>query len=636
MGTRLKSANNASTTLSAGITAVNVSLTVADSSLFPDAPFRITIDAEIIEVGAIDKINHVFSSLTRGIENTVATEHNIGATVENRFTAGTHEELIDKFGGTIEGPLEIMGLKTRDLGKTTGAARWIKIARIQNANPIDGDEAAVIMGTFYLQNDIALAGTAQSIIHFAFGVRDGIKPMLFYYGDSRPKFRVYLHDDGWHYLYVEQPIWSRFSNIVYRHYNCVEYWTVEDPTADANLTLVWNSETDSVQNVWVGKEKIETETGAQTKVNTHANRTDNPHNVTAAQAGAVPATDVVTVAAANKLLKLNGSAKLPASITGDAATVGGKTPGNASGQIPISNGTVCTNLNAEMVGGKKLTDLVQISQQISIGVAEYHPSIVVYMGAMTVVGTDIYGFLPQAGNPAFYRVDTINKTVTNLSTISNIYGAQIPCGWWDGGNYIYYAVADNLQTGTWYIKRYSISGNSWSQIYTTTESAGLSAISIFGEGSYLYLTFNISSKLHSAKISTSGAVAYKGDALIGNVSQSLIWKSGSYLYVPAGSAVTRLIESTGKKDSTLTITLPNNYNLSGRGMTFSGKILAIASTSTSSSIVYFNGDWNPKKLILPSPIDTIDNKFAYVESTGKLWIFDGKQAISIDIPDVLN
>jgi hypothetical protein len=41
--------------------------------------------------------------------------------------------------------------------------------------------------------------------------------------------------------------------------------------------------------------------------------------------------------------------KLPGSITGDAATVGGKTPGT---EIPLKDGTVQTNLNADMVDGK--------------------------------------------------------------------------------------------------------------------------------------------------------------------------------------------------------------------------------------------------------------------------------------------
>ena len=41
---------------------------------------------------------------------------------------------------------------------------------------------------------------------------------------------------------------------------------------------------------------------------------------------AVNSADVVTAAAANKILKLNGDGKLPASITGDAATLGGQAP----------------------------------------------------------------------------------------------------------------------------------------------------------------------------------------------------------------------------------------------------------------------------------------------------------------------
>lgn len=58
-----------------------------------------------------------------------------------------------------------------------------------------------------------------------------------------------------------------------------------------------------------------------------------------------------TTATAGKLLALDGDAKLPASITGDAATVAGIAPGNATGQIPLSNGTRNVNLNADRVDG---------------------------------------------------------------------------------------------------------------------------------------------------------------------------------------------------------------------------------------------------------------------------------------------
>lgn len=54
---------------------------------------------------------------------------------------------------------------------------------------------------------------------------------------------------------------------------------------------------------------------------------------------------------ANKVPRLDATGKGAFSITGDAATVAGKTVGNASGNVPLSNGTVNTNLNADMVDG---------------------------------------------------------------------------------------------------------------------------------------------------------------------------------------------------------------------------------------------------------------------------------------------
>src|SRR5690606_35114137 len=88
---RLKAANNAQSLLSANITASATSLTVADGSVFPEPPFLITIDDEIIEVGT--KTGNTFSGLLRGQEGTVAAPHSSGAIVENRMTAGSYNEL---------------------------------------------------------------------------------------------------------------------------------------------------------------------------------------------------------------------------------------------------------------------------------------------------------------------------------------------------------------------------------------------------------------------------------------------------------------------------------------------------------------------------------------------------------------
>lgn len=95
-GPRLQVANNAQTTISASVTADDLSFVVANSTNFPAAgPFRITIDAEVMEVKTIDKATNTFSDITRGLEGTVAAVHNAGASVENRFTAGTFMELGD-------------------------------------------------------------------------------------------------------------------------------------------------------------------------------------------------------------------------------------------------------------------------------------------------------------------------------------------------------------------------------------------------------------------------------------------------------------------------------------------------------------------------------------------------------------
>ncbi|AEE95796.1 hypothetical protein [Mahella australiensis] len=74
-------------------------------------------------------------------------------------------------------------------------------------------------------------------------------------------------------------------------------------------------------------------------VDAHATRTDNPHVVTAAQIGAANIlTQVKTVDGAESGL--------------DADLLDGLNSGNAAGNIPISNGTVNANLNADKVDGE--------------------------------------------------------------------------------------------------------------------------------------------------------------------------------------------------------------------------------------------------------------------------------------------
>lgn len=70
------------TFLTAGIMGAVTSLTVNSASGYPDPPFTIRCEAEIILVGA--KSGTTFSSLTRGFDGTTATPHAFGAVVEHR------------------------------------------------------------------------------------------------------------------------------------------------------------------------------------------------------------------------------------------------------------------------------------------------------------------------------------------------------------------------------------------------------------------------------------------------------------------------------------------------------------------------------------------------------------------------
>jgi hypothetical protein len=58
---------------------------------------------------------------------------------------------------------------------------------------------------------------------------------------------------------------------------------------------------------------------------------------------------------------------LQAEEAGDANTLGGRLPGNASGRIPINNGTVSLNLNADLLDGRHASDLEMPSGAMVLG-----------------------------------------------------------------------------------------------------------------------------------------------------------------------------------------------------------------------------------------------------------------------------
>lgn len=105
MLTLLNAHNDAFTRLVADVTSTDTFFDVEDASKFPDPPFRVWINEEIIEVRAIDRVTNRFSELVRGVEGTTPAFHSIGSLVENVFTAGTYQELVNAINSkeTTEG-----------------------------------------------------------------------------------------------------------------------------------------------------------------------------------------------------------------------------------------------------------------------------------------------------------------------------------------------------------------------------------------------------------------------------------------------------------------------------------------------------------------------------------------------------
>ena len=128
---RLHTANLAFTNLTVGISSSSTALTLVDPLSFPDeGPFKISIGSEIIKVGNISTTGSgLCTTLTRGDEGTVAAAHDTEATVANKLTAGTIEEVfdgvdeaiaavtgkVDKTGSTMTGDLNFGSNKAQNV-----------------------------------------------------------------------------------------------------------------------------------------------------------------------------------------------------------------------------------------------------------------------------------------------------------------------------------------------------------------------------------------------------------------------------------------------------------------------------------------------------------------------------------------
>lgn len=88
--TRLNAKNNAETVLAQAVSESDTTFIVEDAGALPNAPFRLSIEDEIVEVSAVDG-----NALTveRAVEDTQAGSYDVGTAVENRLTAGMWNEM---------------------------------------------------------------------------------------------------------------------------------------------------------------------------------------------------------------------------------------------------------------------------------------------------------------------------------------------------------------------------------------------------------------------------------------------------------------------------------------------------------------------------------------------------------------
>ena len=85
--------NLSRTLLTQDIGLTETSFEVADAGALPDPPFLITVEGEIMRVGSKNVSTNTLSNVLRGREGTSPAPHSSGTVVENRFTAGTYDEI---------------------------------------------------------------------------------------------------------------------------------------------------------------------------------------------------------------------------------------------------------------------------------------------------------------------------------------------------------------------------------------------------------------------------------------------------------------------------------------------------------------------------------------------------------------
>ncbi len=110
--TRYHAANRFQTRLAASVNESQIYFEVESASGCPEVPFKLTVGTEIVDV--IGVVGNTFT-VQRGAEGTTPQSHPQGALVQNRWTAGTYEDLWDGIDDHITATAtdNVHGLKAR-------------------------------------------------------------------------------------------------------------------------------------------------------------------------------------------------------------------------------------------------------------------------------------------------------------------------------------------------------------------------------------------------------------------------------------------------------------------------------------------------------------------------------------------
>jgi hypothetical protein len=151
--------------LTAGISSSDTTIVTEWSSLYPEAPFNIKIEDEIITVGAINKSTHTLSSLTRGAEGTTAAAHSSAIAVPPWLGRdGFHFEIAGAATGTFINQGTLKNCESRTTPRHA--------LMIQN-DSVNASSAQKISAFEFINCEFAAADGPHDIVRFQGSPGDG-------------------------------------------------------------------------------------------------------------------------------------------------------------------------------------------------------------------------------------------------------------------------------------------------------------------------------------------------------------------------------------------------------------------------------------------------------------------------------